>query len=246
MIPDAVVLVATVRALKMHGGGPKVTPGRDLDPVYKEENLELVEKGCSNLMAHVKNARRFGIPVVVAINTFPTDTPAEQEIVRKKAMEAGAFDAVIANHWAEGGEGAADLAEAVIKACEEPSNFEYLYELDKPIKEKIEILAKEMYGADGVEYSAEADKKIKQFTDMGYSGLPICMAKTHLSLSHDPALKGAPKGFTFPITDIRLSAGAGFLYPLAGDVRTMPGLGTKPAYMSIDIDPETGKITGLF
>jgi len=246
MIPDAVVLVATVRALKMHGGGPKVTPGRDLDPVYKEENLELVEKGCDNLMAHIKNTNKFGIPVVVAINTFPTDTAAEQEIVRKKAVEAGAFDTVIANHWAEGGEGAADLAKAVIKACEEPSHFKYLYDLEKSIKDKIEIIAREMYGADGVEYSAEAEKKIKQYTDLGYGDLPICMAKTHLSLSHDPLLKGAPKGFTFPITDIRLSAGAGFLYPLAGDVRTMPGLGTKPAYMSIDIDPETGKVTGLF
>lgn len=246
MVPNAVVLVATVRALKMHGGGPKVTPGRDLDPVYKKENLELVEKGCSNLMAHIKNAKRFGIPVVVAINTFPTDTPAEQEIVKKKALEAGAFDAVIANHWADGGEGAADLAESVIKACEEPSHFEYLYDLEKSIKDKIEVLAKEMYGANGVEYSAEANKKIKQFTDLGYGDLPICMAKTHLSLSHDPTLKGAPEGFTFPITDIRLSAGAGFLYPLAGDVRTMPGLGSKPAYMSIDIDPETGKVIGLF
>ncbi|MDA3809155.1 MAG: formate--tetrahydrofolate ligase [Spirochaetaceae bacterium] len=246
MIPDAVVLVATVRALKMHGGGPKVTPGRDLDPVYKQENLELVEKGCDNLISHIKNANKFGIPVVVAINTFPTDTPAEQEIIKKKAMEAGAFNAVVANHWADGGEGAADLARSVIKACESPSDFKFLYPLEKTIKEKIEILATEMYGADGVEYSAEANKKIKQFTDLGYSNLPICMAKTHLSLSHDPMLKNAPKGFIFPITDIRLSAGAGFLYPLAGDVRTMPGLGTKPAYMSIDIDTETGKITGLF
>jgi len=246
MIPDAVVLVATVRALKMHGGGPKVTPGRDLDPVYKVENKELVEKGCDNLTAHIKNANKFGIPVVVAINTFPTDTAAEQEIIRKKAIEAGAFDAVVANHWADGGEGAADLAHAVIKACEEPSDFKFLYPLDISIKEKIEILAKEIYGADGVEYSSEANKKIKQFTDLGYGDLPICMAKTHLSISHDPLLKNAPTGFTFPITDIRLSAGSGFLYPLAGDVRTMPGLGTKPAYMSIDIDTDTGKITGLF
>ncbi len=246
MIPDAVVLVATVRALKMHGGGPKVTPGRDLDPIYKEENLKLVEKGCDNLTVHIKNANKFGIPVVVAINTFPTDTASEQEIIRKKAMEAGAFDAVVANHWADGGEGAAVLAESVIKACEEPSNFKFLYPLEKSIKEKIEILATEIYGAAGVEYSAEANKKIKQFTDLGYANLPICMAKTHLSISHDPMLKNAPKGFTFPITDIRLSAGSGFLYPLAGDVRTMPGLGSKPAYMSIDIDTETGKITGLF
>ncbi|MBI9100517.1 MAG: formate--tetrahydrofolate ligase [Spirochaetaceae bacterium] len=246
MIPDAVVLVATVRALKMHGGGPKVTPGRDLDPIYKEENKELVEKGCDNLIAHIKNANKFGIPVVVAINTFPTDTAAEQEIIRKKAIDAGAFDAVVANHWADGGAGAEDLAKAVIKACEEPADFKFLYPLDKSIKEKIEILASEIYGADGVEYSSEANKKIKQFTDLGYGDLPICMAKTHLSISHDPLLKNAPKGFVFPITDIRLSAGAGFLYPLAGDVRTMPGLGTKPAYMSIDIDTETGKITGLF
>ena len=246
MIPDAVVLVATVRALKMHGGGPKVTPGRDLDPIYKKENLELVEKGCDNLMAHIRNANKFGIPVVVAINTFPTDTAAEQEIIRKKAIEAGAYDAVVANHWADGGEGAADLANAVIKACEEPTDFKFLYPLEISIKEKIEKIAIEIYGADGVEYSSEANRKIKQFTDLGYGDLPICMAKTHLSISHDPMLKNAPKGFTFPITDIRLSAGAGFLYPLAGDVRTMPGLGSKPAYMSIDIDTETGKIIGLF
>jgi methylenetetrahydrofolate dehydrogenase (NADP+)/methenyltetrahydrofolate cyclohydrolase/formyltetrahydrofolate synthetase/formate--tetrahydrofolate ligase len=246
MVPDSVVLVATVRALKMHGGGPSVTPGRDLDPVYKEENLALVETGCENLMAHIRIAKKFGVPVVVAINTFPTDTAAEQEIIRKKALQAGAYDAVVANHWAEGGEGAADLANAVIKACDSPKDFKFLYPLEISIKEKIEILAKEVYGADGVEYTADANKKIKQFTELGYGGLPICMAKTHLSLSHDPLLKNAPEGFIFPITDIRLSAGAGFLYPLAGAIRTMPGLGTKPAYMGIDIDTETGKITGLF
>lgn len=246
LTPDAVVLVATVRALKMHGGGPKVTPGRDLDTVYKEENLELVEAGCENLMAHIKIANKFGVPVVVAINTFPTDTAAEQEIVRKKSIEAGAYDAVVADHWADGGEGAANLAKAVIKACESPAEFKFLYPLNISIKEKIEILAKEVYGADGVEYTAEANKKIKQYSDLGYGELPICMAKTHLSLSHDPLLKNVPKGFIFPITDIRLSAGAGFLYPLAGDVRTMPGLGSKPAFMGIDIDTETGKITGLF
>ncbi len=246
LTPDAVVLVATVRALKMHGGGPKVVPGRDLDPVYKEENLKLVEIGCDNLMSHIRTANKFGVPVVVAINTFPTDTKAEQDIIIKKAMEAGAFDAVVANHWADGGEGAADLAEAVIKACDSESNFKFLYPLDISIKEKIEILAKEVYGADGVDYSPEANRKIKKFTEMGHGDLPICMAKTHLSISHDPLLKNAPKGFTFPITDIRLSAGSGFLYPLAGDIRTMPGLGSKPAYMGIDIDTDTGKIVGLF
>ncbi len=244
--PDAVVLVATVRALKMHGGGPKVTPGKDLDPVYKEENLKLLEKGCDNLVSHIQTANKFGIPVVVAINTFPTDTAAEQEIIRKRAIKAGAFDAVVSNHWAEGGEGAADLAKSVIKACDSESDFKFLYPLDISIKDKIETLAKEVYGADGVEYSVEANKKIKKYTDMGYGNLPICMAKTHLSISHDPLLKNVPKGYVFPITDIRLSAGAGFLYPLAGDIRTLPGLGSKPAYLGIDIDTSSGKITGLF
>ena len=243
LIPDAVVMVATVRALKMHGGGPKVIAGRPLDKAYTEENLELVRRGVCNLGAHIKIARKFGIPVVVAINAFHTDTQAEWDVVREAALRAGAFDAVVTKHWAKGGEGAAKLAEAVVKATDEPSDFKFLYDVEQSIKEKIETLAREVYGADGVDYSPEAEAKIKLYTNLGYDKTPICMAKTHLSLSHDPALKGVPKGFTFPIRDIRASMGAGFLYPLAGEMRTMPGLPSKPAFMGIDI--VDGKIVGL-
>ncbi len=244
LVPSAVVLVATVRALKMHGGGPKVVPGRPLDKAYTEENVELVEKGVGNLIAHIKIALKFGIPVVVAINARTTDTEREWAVIREAALRAGAFDAVVTQHWAEGGEGAADLAAAVIKASEEPSNFNFLYDLNAPIKEKIEILAREVYGAAGVDYSPEAEKKIKLYTDLGYTNLPICMAKTHLSLSHNPAWKGVPKDYIFPIRDIRASVGAGFLYPLAGEIRTMPGLPTRPAFM--DVDLVDGKVVGLF
>lgn len=243
LIPDAVVLVATVRALKMHGGGPRVIPGRDLDKAYVEENLDLVKAGLDNLRAHIAIARKFGIPVVVAINAFPTDTAAEWELVHNAAMEAGAFDAVVAQHWADGGEGAAELAEAVVRATEEPSDFRFLYDVEAPIKDKIATLATEVYGADGVDYSPEAEAKIQLYTDLGYDKMPICMAKTHLSLSHDPALKGVPRSYTFPIRDIRASAGAGFLYPLAGEVRTMPGLPSSPNFINIDI--VDGKIVGL-
>ncbi len=244
LVPSAVVLVATVRALKMHGGGPKVVPGRPLDKAYTEENVELVKKGVGNLVAHIKIALKFGIPVVVAINARTTDTEREWAVIREAALQAGAFDAVVTHHWADGGEGAADLAAAVIKASDEPSNFNYLYDINAPIKEKIEILAREVYGAAGVDYSPEAEKKIKLYTDLGYTNLPICMAKTHLSLSHNPAWKGVPKDYIFPIRDIRASVGAGFLYPLAGEIRTMPGLPTRPAFM--DVDLVDGKVVGLF
>ncbi len=243
LVPDTVVLVATVRALKMHGGGPKVIAGRDLDRAYTEENLELLRAGCANLEAHIRIARKFGIPVVVAINAFNTDTPAEWEAVREAALRAGAFDAVVTQHWADGGEGAAALAEAVVKATAEPSDFRFLYDVEQPIKEKIETLAREVYGADGVDYSPEAEAKIKLYTNLGYDKTPICMAKTHLSLSHEPAWKGVPTGYTFPIRDIRASVGAGFLYPLAGEMRTMPGLPSTPAFMNIDLI--NGEIVGL-
>lgn len=243
LIPNVVVMVATIRALKMHGGGPKVVAGRALDKAYTQENLELVQRGVANLEAHIKIARKFGIPVVVAINAFHTDTEAEWAIVREAALRAGASDAAVTSHWADGGQGALKLAEAVVKAADEPSDFRFLYDAAQPIKEKIEILAREVYGADGVDYSPEAEEKIKLYTDLGYDKTPICMAKTHLSFSHDPALKGVPKGFTFPIRDIRASMGAGFLYPLAGEMRTMPGLPSKPAFMSVDI--VDGKIVGL-
>lgn len=246
LVPNCVVLVATIRALKMHGGGPKVTAGAPLDPVYTDENLELLEKGCCNLAAHIKNAKKFGVPVVVAINRFKYDTDAEVEVVRKHAIAAGAEDAVMSNHWAEGGAGAVKLAEAVIKACEKPTDFKFLYPLDMSIKDKIETICKEIYGADGVEYSEQAEKEIKLYTKSGFDKLPMCMAKTHLSLSHDPNLKGAPTGFIVPIKSLRASVGAGFIYPLLGEMMTMPGLPTRPAYYDVDIDPKTGKIEGLF
>lgn len=243
LIPNVVVLVATVRALKMHGGGPKVRPGRPLNKAYTEENLELLRLGVANMEAHIAIARKFGIPVVVAINAFHTDTPAEWEVVRESALSAGAFDAVVTQHWADGGAGATDLAAAVVKASEEPTDFRFLYDTEQPIKEKIEILAREVYGADGVDYGPEAEKKIKLYNSFGYDKMAICMAKTHLSLSHDQTLKGVPRGYTFPIRDIRASVGAGFLYPLAGPVRTMPGLPSKPAFMNVDL--VDGKIVGL-
>jgi len=245
LIPNCVVLVATVRALKMHGGGPKVTPGRALDPAYTEENLELLEKGCDNLKVNIGIAKQFGIPVVVAVNKFTTDTEAELEMVKEKAIEAGAEDACISQVWAKGGKGGVELAEAVIKACEKPSEFEFLYPLNASIKEKIETIATKVYGADGVDYSPEAESKIKLYTKIGYDNLPICMAKTHLSLSHDPTKKGVPTGFTLPIRDIRASVGAGFLYPLCGEMRTMPGLPSKPAFLDVDLD-EDGNVVGLF
>jgi formyltetrahydrofolate synthetase len=246
LVPSVVVLVATVRALKMHGGGPKVTAGSPLDSAYIEENLELLEAGLGNMLHHIAIARQFGVPVVVAVNRFHTDSDAELDLVRKAAVErGGAFDAVVSNHWEEGGAGAVDLANAVIRAAEQPADFRFLYPLDWPIKQKIEKIAVDIYGADGVDYTPIAEERIKEYTRLGLDVLPICMAKTHLSLSHDPALKGVPKGFRIPIRDVRVSAGAGFLYPLLGDMSTMPGLPTRPAFMEIDIDPDTGQILGL-
>ena len=247
LAPSAVVLVTTVRALKMHGGGPKVIAGKPLNKAYTTENLELLRAGLPNLIHHIKNARQFGIPVVVAINRFSTDTADEVELIRKAAIEeGGAEDAVGSNHWELGGEGAIPLAEAVIKATNKPAQFKYLYPLDIPIKEKIEIIAKEVYGADGVDYSLVAEEKIKEYTRLGLDTLPICMSKTHLSLSPDASLKGVPKGFRVPVNDVRASIGAGFLYPMLGKISTMPGLPVRPAFYDVDIDPETGKITGLF
>ncbi len=246
LIPDAVVLVATVRALKMHGGGPKVTAGAPLDPAYVTENLELLEKGIANLEAHIENALKFGIPTVVAVNSFKDDTQAEVELVRDRAIKAGAHDAVVTRHWMEGGKGAVDLAKAVVEACEQPSDFKFLYDLEgTSIKDKIEIICKEIYGADGVTYEPLAEKKVELYTKLGFDELPMCMAKTHLSLTHDGSLKGRPTGFTVPIRDIRASVGAGFLYPLLGTMSTMPGLPTRPVFYDIDIDVETGDVLGL-
>jgi formyltetrahydrofolate synthetase len=244
LIPNCVVLVATVRALKMHGGLGRVVAGRPLPKELTEENLEYLEKGCANLKAHINIARQFGIPVVVAINRFTPDTDREIELIRKIAVDAGAEDAVPSEHWAKGAAGARALAEAVMKACEKPTNFKFLYPLDIPIKDKIETIATKIYGADGVDFMAEAENKIKLYNKLGYDKLPMCMAKTHLSLSHDPTLKGVPKGWRLPVRDIRLSAGAGFLYPLCGDMRTMPSLPSRPVFMDIDMD-ENGRIRGL-
>jgi formyltetrahydrofolate synthetase len=246
LIPNAVVLVATVRALKMHGGGPKVSPGAPLDEAYTQENLELLEAGLPNLGVHIMNARKFGIPVVVAVNAFKEDTEAELAMVRDYAREQGADDAVVTTHWADGGAGAKMLGEAVVAACEKPSDFKFLYPLEWTIKEKIEKIATDIYGADGVSYEPLAEQQIASYERAGFGDLPICMAKTHLSLSHDPSLKGVPKGFTVPVREVRASVGAGFIYPLIGRMSTMPGLATRPAFMDIDIDLETGKIVGLF
>ncbi len=247
LVPNVVVMVATVRALKMHGGGPKVVAGRPLDKAYTEENLDLLSKGLDNLLAHIKIAGHYNVPVVIAINQFKTDTSAELALIRKVAIEkGGAEDAVICRHWELGGEGAVDLANAVVKAAEKPSKFQFLYDANLPIKEKIEIIAREVYGADGVDYLPEAEARIADYTRLGFDKLPICMAKTHLSLSHDVNLKGVPKGFRIPVRDVRASVGAGFLYPLLGTMSTMPGLPTRPAFFDVDVDLETGQVVGLF
>ena len=247
LVPNAVVMVATVRALKMHGGGPAVVAGKPLDAKYTDENLELLAKGLPNLLHHIRSARKFGIPVVVAINSFATDTEAELDLIKQASIgEGGAEDAVVCRHWMLGGEGAVDLANAVVKACEMPSKFEFLYPVNWPIKKKIETIAREIYGADGVDFSPEAEAKVEEYTRLGFDKLPICMAKTHLSLSHNAELKGEPKGFRVPIRDLRASVGAGFIYPLLGTMSTMPGLPTRPAYFDVDIDLETGRVIGLF
>jgi formate--tetrahydrofolate ligase len=243
--PDAAVIVATVRALKMHSGRYRVVAGKPLDPGLTREDLDSLAEGMPNLLAHIEIVRNMGLPAVVAINAFPTDTDAEWALIERAALEAGAVAAVPATHFANGGEGAADLARAVVKATSEPANFEFLYPLDQPITEKIHAIATRCYGASGVEYTPEAETKIATYTQMGYGHLPICMAKTHLSLSHDAKLKGRPTGFTLPVRDVRLSAGAGFIYPLCGTMLTMPGLPSDPAGAHMDID-EQGRVVGLY
>ncbi len=246
LIPNVVVIVATVRALKMHGGGPKVVAGRPLDKAYAEENLALLEKGAGNLVKHIENAKMFGVPVVVAVNSFKYDTAEEVKLVQRIAEQAGAEGAVKCTHWMHGGKGAAELAEVVMAAAKKTNHFEFLYPLDWPIKKKIETIATKIYGADGVDYAPEAEAKIELYTRLGFDKLPINMAKTHLSLTHDPALKGRPTGWRLPIRDIRASVGAGFLYPLCGAMRTMPGLPTRPVFYDVDLDLKTGKVIGLF
>ena len=238
--PSCVVITCTMRALKMHGGLP-ANP-----ELLKGENDEALAKGCENLAKQIENMKLFGIPVVVTINRFDFDRDTEVEIVRKKAIEAGAEDAVPIEVHAKGGAGGREAAEVICKAADRGGDFKFLYPLEASIKEKIETIATKIYGADGVDYLPEAEAKIKLFTDQGLDKLPLCMAKTHLSLSHDPALKGRPRGFRVPIRDIRPATGAGYLYPLLGEMRTMPGLPKRPAAVDVDIDVETGRIIGLF
>jgi formate--tetrahydrofolate ligase len=245
LVPDAVVMVCTVRALKMHSGRFRVVAGRPLDPALGREDLKAIADGMANLEKQIENARLFGVPVVVALNAFPTDTEAEVELIRQRSLAAGAEGAYRSDVWGKGGAGAEELARAVLKAAERPKQFRFLYELDRPIKEKIETIATAIYGADGVDYLPAAEQQIKKYTDLGYANLPICMAKTHLSLSHDPALKGRPRGFRVPIRDVRASMGAGFLYPLLGEMRTMPGLPSAPNTWKIDLDDD-GNVVGLF
>lgn len=244
--PDATVIVATTRALKMHGGGPEVTPGKPLADTYTKEDLVTLKEGCQNLARHIENSKKFGVKVIIAINQFASDTRAELELIRQEALAAGADAAIVSNHWAEGGAGARALAEAVVATCEGESGFRFLYDLNLPIAQKIEIVCKEIYRAAGIELSEHASKQLETYTRQGYGNLPICMAKTQYSFSHDPSLKNAPSGFTVPIREVRLSAGAGFLYPILGDMQTMPGLGTRPGFWEVGLDPQTGRVVGLF
>ncbi len=243
--PDCVVIVCTVRALKMHSGRFKVIPGKPLDKGLVAENIPALIEGSSNLAKQIENVKLFGVSAVVAINRFTTDTDKEIEKLKEIALKAGADDVDVSEVWEKGGEGGISLAEKVIKQCEKKHNFRFLYPDEWSIKQKIEEIATKVYGAAKVEYSPLAEEKIATYTDWGFGHLPVCMAKTHLSLSHDPALKGRPTGFTLPVRDVRLSAGAGFVYPLCGEMRTMPGLPTVPAGTKVDIDSE-GRVVGLF
>ncbi len=244
--PDAVVVVATIRALKMHGGVGRIVAGKPLDPALTTENVEAVRAGGANLAAQIELVRSYGVPVVVAMNAFPTDTTAEFEAVREVALAAGARDAVITTNWADGGKGAQALAAAVWDAASvDGGEFHFLYPDEMPLREKVETIAARIYGAEGVDFAPAASKALAKYQELGYGTLPVCMAKTHLSLRHDPTLKGRPAGYRFPVREVRLAAGAGFIYPLAGDMRTMPGLPSHPAGENIDIDDE-GNVVGLF
>ncbi|KAH8383845.1 hypothetical protein KR009_010861, partial [Drosophila setifemur] len=244
--PNAMVLVATVRAIKMHGGGAPVTPGAPLNKQYTEENLELVEKGLPNLLQHISNGKAFGMPVVVCLNQHAADTPAEHELVKKAALEAGAFAAVVSTHWADGGAGAEPLAEAVIKACSLNNPFRLLYDVALPLVDKMNKIATTMYGAGQVKLSSVAEEKVKRLTEAGFGNLPICMSKVSGSFTGDAKIKGAPKGFTLDVEDVYVSAGAGFVVAMCGEVTKMPGLPTRPAIYDIDLNTETGQIEGLF
>jgi len=244
LIPDAAVMVCSIRALKAHSGRFKIVAGMPLDTCLEKEDIQAIEEGICNLQKQIENVAIFGIPVVVAINRFSCDTDKEIDFIKKKACEFGAYDCCVSEVWQEGSKGGIDLAKSIIKAANLPKKFNFLYPLDLPIKEKIKIIATKIYGAKDVEYSGLAESKIKLFTQRRWDKLPICMAKTHLSLSHDPNLKGRPKDFILPIRDIRASIGAGFLYSLCGKIQTMPGLPSHPVGENIDID-DKGNIIGL-
>ena len=244
--PSAVVLVATIRALKMHGGGPTVKPGAPLPAEYKNENLTLLEKGCENLIAHIDIVRKSGVKPIVCINSFYTDTAAEIKLVRKIAEQHGA-ECAVSEHWLKGGAGALELAEKVVAVCNEPNHFKYLYDLEMPHKKRIELIATEVYGAKGVTFTPKADEKLSKIdADPILRGLGTCMVKTHLSLSHDPMLKGRPRGWELPIRDVMVYEGAGYVVPIAGDIKLMPGTGSDPAFRRIDVDVKTGKVQGMF
>jgi formyltetrahydrofolate synthetase len=243
--PDAVVLVATVRALKVHSGEFTVKPGKPLDPALTRENLEAIRLGACNLRKHIENIRAQGVDCVVAVNRFPDDTDAELQLVQQLALEADAAAAVVSEVHAHGGDGGTALAEKVVEVAERKNHFHHLYPLDAPIKEKIHTIATIMYGAEGVSYEAQANQQIDWLTRHGHDGLPVCMAKTHLSLSHDPALFGRPADFRLPVREVRPSIGAGFLVAICGNIMLMPGLPSAPGAEKIDID-ENGRIVGLF
>lgn len=246
LTPNCAVIVTSIRALKMHGGGPGVIPGKPLDESYNKENLPLVEKGSENLIAHIETVKKSGISPVVCINRFTTDTPDEIALTRRIAEEVGARVSV-SEHWLRGGEGALELADAVIDACNDKTNFKFIYDNTMPLRQRIETIAREIYGASGVSYSPEAMAKIEKIEgDPALDNLATCMAKTQFSLSHDPTLKGRPKGWILPVTDVLLYNGAGLVVPLAGDIKFMPGMSSDPAFRHIDIDVENGMVKGLF
>ncbi len=244
--PHVAVLTTTVRALKMHGGGPRVVSGIALPQEYTKENLELLEKGIPNMVHHINTIRKAGINPVVCINAFQTDTRAETDLIRRHAERAGARCA-LSEHWARGGEGALELADAVMDACNETNDFEYLYPMEMKLRERVELIAREVYGAEGVAWSEEAEAKAKKLeADAAYDDYATMMVKTHLSLTHNPNLKGVPQGWTLPIRDVLVYSGARFLCPCAGDISLMPGTASNPAFRRIDVDVETGKVSGLF
>jgi formate--tetrahydrofolate ligase len=244
--PNVSVLTTTIRALKMHGGGPRVAPGIPLAEEYTKENLKLLEQGLPNLLHHLGIIRRSGINPVVCINEFHTDTKEEIKLIRRAVEDAGARCAP-SQHWAKGGEGALELADAVLDACKDEVNFKYLYPTETKFRDRVEIIAKEVYGADGTSWTPEAEAKAKQFeADPKFADYATMMVKTHLSLSHDPTLKGVPKGWTLPIRDVLVYSGAKFLCPCAGTISLMPGTSSNPGFRKIDVDVKTGKVSGLF